>query len=332
MNYINNTYNMDKESLRIIFMGTPDFAVESLKALVLGNYNIVAVVTTPDKPVGRHGNTLQASPVKIYAQQQGIYVLQPEKLKDENFVSQLRELNADLQVVVAFRMLPEVVWNMPRFGTFNLHASLLPQYRGAAPINWAVINGEKTTGVTTFFLDHQIDTGEIIKQVRVDICDDDNAGDVHDKLMKVGAKLVTETIDKIIDGTINTIEQRLMMGEDDELKPAPKIFRDTCRINWEQPAKNVYNFVRGLSPYPASWTVMIQDNTTTDIKVFKAEITGKANGIMPGHIDTDGKSFLKVATQDQWVNILQIQAAGKKKMTILEFLIGRKLDNNVKFI
>ena len=323
---------MNKEELRIVFMGTPEFAVESLKALIEGQYNVVAVVTTPDKPVGRHGNTLQPSPVKNYAMQHGLKLLQPEKLKDPIFIQQLQELQPELQIVVAFRMLPEIVWSMPRFGTFNLHASLLPQYRGAAPINWAVINGEKTTGVTTFFIDKQIDTGEIIKQVRVNIDDEDNAGNIHDKLMTVGAKLVTDTVDKIIDGSINTLEQKLFIGDDDVLKPAPKIFRETCRINWNQTAKSIYDFIRGLSPYPAAWTVMNADNTYTDIKIFEAKIGDKNNDAKPGQVDTDGKTFLRVATQDKWVNIIYIQAAGKKKMAIQEFLIGRKMNNNEFFV
>ena len=245
---------MKKEDLRIIFMGTPEFAVESLKSLVEGGYNVVAVVTQPDKPVGRHQDTLQPSQVKQYALSQGLPVLQPVKMKDPEFVEQLRSYQADLQVVVAFRMLPEVVWDMPRFGTFNVHAALLPQYRGAAPINWAVINGETETGVTTFFLDHDIDTGRIIMQKPFAIPDDADVEYVYDGLMHLGAEIAVETIDKLIaaDGNIESMPQEEMISTDTVLHVAPKIFKDTCRIHLHQPAKKVYDFIRGLSPYPGS--------------------------------------------------------------------------------
>ena len=243
---------MDKKDLRIVYMGTPDFAVESLRRLVEGGYNIVGVITMPDKPMGRHGSVLQASPVKQYAVSQGLKVLQPEKLKDETFVNELRALQADLQIVVAFRMLPEVVWNMPRLGTFNLHASLLPQYRGAAPINWAVINGDTETGITTFFLQHEIDTGAIIQQVRVPIADTDNVEVVHDKLMVLGGDLVIETVEAILAGTVKAIPQETLFQSDADLRPAPKIFKETCRIDWSKGVKKVYDFIRGLSPYPAA--------------------------------------------------------------------------------
>ena len=248
---------MEKKDLRIVYMGTPEFAVESLKRLVEGGYNIVGVITMPDKPMGRHGSVLQPSPVKQYAVSQGLKVLQPEKLKDESFVAELRELKADLQIVVAFRMLPEVVWNMPRLGTFNLHASLLPQYRGAAPINWAVINGETETGITTFFLKHEIDTGEIIDQVRVPIADTDNVGDVYERLMNLGGDLVVKTVDSILDGSVKTVPQD-KLAEGEVLRPAPKIFKETCRIDWSKGVKQIYDFVRGLSPYPAAWTELCQ--------------------------------------------------------------------------
>ena len=236
---------MQKEDLRIVYMGTPDFAVESLRQLVEGGYNVVGVITMPDKPMGRHGSVLQPSPVKQYAVEKGLRVLQPVNLKDEAFVEELRSLKADLQIVVAFRMLPEIVWSMPRLGTFNLHASLLPQYRGAAPINWAVINGDKETGVTTFFLKHEIDTGAVIRQVRMPISDTDCVGDVHDRLMMLGGNMVCDTVDDIIAGTAQATPQEKMITE--ELRPAPKIFKDTCRINWQKPAKQVYDFIRGLS-------------------------------------------------------------------------------------
>ena len=245
---------MRKEDFRIVYMGTPDFAVESLRALVEGGYNVVAVVTMPDKPIGRHGSVLQPSPVKQYALEQGLKVMQPEKLKDPEFVEELRALKADLQIVVAFRMLPEIVWSMPPYGTFNAHASLLPKYRGAAPINWAVINGETETGITTFFLKHEIDTGDIIQQVRIPIEETDNVEVVHDKLMMLSGKLVTETVDNILAGTVTSIPQDQF--KDVPLTPAPKIFRETCRINWNQPTKRIYDFIRGLSPYPAAWTTL----------------------------------------------------------------------------
>ena len=234
---------MDKKDLRIVYMGTPEFAVESLKRLVEGGYNIVGVITMPDKPMGRHGSVLQPSPVKQYAVSQGLKVLQPEKLKNEEFVAELRSLNADLQIVVAFRMLPEVVWSMPRLGTFNLHASLLPQYRGAAPINWAVINGDTETGITTFFLKHEIDTGEIIDQVRVPIADTDNVEVVYERLMRLGGDLVLKTVDAILEGSVKTIPQE-ELAQVGELRPAPKIFKETCRIDWTIGVKRIYDFVQ----------------------------------------------------------------------------------------
>ena len=317
-------------------MGTPEFAVESLKALVEGGYNIVGVITMPDKPMGRHGSQLSMSPVKVYALEQGLKVLQPVKLKDPDFLKELESLAAELQIVVAFRMLPEVVWNMPHLGTFNLHASLLPQYRGAAPINWAVINGEKETGVTTFFLKHEIDTGEVIKQVRVPIADTDDVGVVHDKLMTIGAKLVTDTVNKIIDGTLRTVEQDLMIGEKDVLKPAPKIFRETCRINWNQSRKKVYDFIRGLSPYPAAWTVLESDGKQTDIKIYQTSKiqNAQAPGAVSrsaGSVWTDGKTFMRAATADGWLDILTLQQAGKKRMGVADFLRGFKVAEGAKF-
>ena len=253
-------------------MGTPEFAVESLKRLVEGGYNVVGVITMPDKPMGRHGSVLQPSPVKEYAVSQGLKILQPERLKDEAFLEELRALQADLQIVVAFRMLPEVVWAMPPMGTFNLHAALLPQYRGAAPINWAVINGDTETGITTFFLQHEIDTGDIIQQVRVPIEDTDNVGVVYDKLMMLGGNLVLETVDAILAGTIQPIPQDKLIQPETELRPAPKIFKETCRIDWSVGVKKVYDFVRGLSPYPAAWTeLMLPDGNRQVVKVYETE-------------------------------------------------------------
>ena len=319
---------MKQEDLRIVYMGTPEFAVESLKCLVEGGYNVVGVITMPDKPVGRHQDTLQASPVKQYAVSQGLKVLQPVKLKDEAFIEELRTLKADLQIVVAFRMLPEVVWNMPRLGTFNLHASLLPQYRGAAPINWAVINGDTETGITTFFLKHEIDTGEIIQQVRIPIADTDNVEIVYDKLMVLGGKLVTETVDHILDGTVKSIPQE-SITTDELLRPAPKIFKETCRIDWnEKNVKQLYDFVRGLSPYPAAWTEMEQeDGKRLTLKIFQTEKEFTSHNLSIGDIVSDGKRYLKVAATDGFLNLKEIQLAGKKRMNVEDFLRGFRIDN-----
>lgn len=316
---------MEKKELRIVYMGTPDFAVESLRALVEGGYNVVGVITMPDKPVGRHGSVLQASPVKEYALSQNLPVLQPEKLKDEAFITELRALNADLQIVVAFRMLPEVVWDMPRFGTFNLHASLLPQYRGAAPINWAVINGDTETGVTTFFLTHEIDTGKIIRQKHLPIADTDNVGVVHDALMAMGAGLVTETVDLLLAGKVDAVPQEEFFKDAAELRPAPKIFKDTCRINWEQPLKNIYDFIRGLSPYPAAWTDLVApDGSCLTLKVYEAEKYTASHNHATGTIHTDAKSYIDVAVKDGYIRLLTLQLAGKKRMEVKDFLNGNK--------
>ncbi|MBR4366829.1 MAG: methionyl-tRNA formyltransferase [Bacteroidaceae bacterium] len=324
---------MDKNSVRIVFMGTPEFAVESLRALVEGGYNVVGVVTMPDKPIGRHGSVLQASPVKQYAVEHGLTVLQPQKLKDEAFVESLRALNAQLQIVVAFRMLPEVVWAMPTLGTFNLHASLLPQYRGAAPINWAIINGEKETGITTFFLKHEIDTGEVIQQVKIPILDTDNVGDVHDRLMALGAELVTQTVDAIIDGTVRTIPQELIAGKNASLKPAPKIFHDTCRIDWKHMnTKQVYDFIRGLSPYPAAWTTLVAGDKVTEMKVFETRKLTLDNNDSDqvGTIKTDGRTYLRVRLVDGLIDILTLQLAGKKRMDVAAFLNGFKVEEGMR--
>ncbi|WP_462357325.1 methionyl-tRNA formyltransferase [Phocaeicola coprocola] len=313
---------MDKKDLRIVYMGTPEFAVESLKRLVEGGYNIVGVITMPDKPMGRHGSVLQPSPVKQYAVSQGLKVLQPEKLKNEEFVAGLRSLNADLQIVVAFRMLPEVVWNMPRLGTFNLHASLLPQYRGAAPINWAVINGDTETGITTFFLKHEIDTGEVIDQVRVPIADTDNVEVVYERLMRLGGDLVLKTVDAILEGSVKTIPQE-ELAQVGELRPAPKIFKETCRIDWTIGVKRIYDFVRGLSPYPAAWTELYQEGTDpVMLKIFETEKLFCEHSLAPGTIVTDCKTYFKIASSDGYVNVLSLQLAGKKRMEINDFLRG----------
>ena len=312
-------------------MGTPEFAVETLRALVEGGYNVVAVVTQPDKPVGRHQDTLQPSAVKRYAVEHGLPVLQPEKMKDPAFVEELKSYNADLQVVVAFRMLPEVVWAMPRFGTFNVHAALLPQYRGAAPINWAVINGEKQTGVTTFFLDHDIDTGRIIMQEPFEIKDEYNVEDVYNGLMKLGAGIALKTIDKIIegDGHVDSLPQEDMIPVGQELHNAPKIFKETCLIDWNATAKRVHDFVRGLSPYPGAWTNMTgQDGKASVLKVFKTTLTTiPCNGRDAGTIMVfNGK--LLVATANCWLQLDEIQLSGKKRMDAKAFLNGvRDIEN-----
>ena len=313
---------MENKDLRIVYMGTPEFAVESLKRLVEGGYQVVGVITMPDKPMGRHGSVLQASPVKQYAVSQGLKVLQPEKLKNEEFLEELRALKADLQIVVAFRMLPEVVWNMPRLGTFNLHASLLPQYRGAAPINWAVINGETETGITTFFLKHEIDTGEIIDQVRIPIADTDNVEVVYDKLMKLGGDLVVKTVDAILEGKVKTTPQE-QLAKAEELRPAPKIFKETCRIDWTAGVKKVYDFVRGLSPYPAAWTELHQGEAApVSLKIFETEKLFTPHTLKPGTVVTDKKTYFHIASTDGFLRVLSLQLAGKKRMDVADFLRG----------
>ena len=313
---------MDKKDLRIVFMGTPEFAVGTLRALVEGGYNVVAVVTQPDKPVGRHQDQLHQSEVKQYALAQGLPVLQPVKMKDPDFVSRLAGYRADLQVVVAFRMLPEVVWAMPRFGTFNVHAALLPQYRGAAPINWAVINGETETGVTTFFLDHDIDTGRIILQTRFAIPDDADVEYVYDGLMDLGAQAAIETINLILhgDGTIPS-EPQDNLAQGMELHGAPKIFKDTCRINWQQPQKRVYDFIRGLSPYPGAWTTYNRKGKDTVLKIFKtAKTQRKATG-EPGSMQVDGGKLYANCADGQ-LQVLELQQSGKRRMQAADFING----------
>lgn len=313
--------------MRIVFMGTPDFAVESLKTLVEHNYNVVGVITMPDKPAGR-GHKIQFSPVKQYALEKGLRLLQPEKLKDTDFLEELRSLQADVQVVVAFRMLPEVVWNMPAYGTFNLHASLLPQYRGAAPINYAIINGETETGATTFFLTHEIDTGKIILQEKTAISETDNAGTIHDKLMVMGAGMVRKTIDLLIAGKTDAIDQSQFITNDTVLKTAPKIFKENCEINVNDTVENIYNFVRGLSPYPTARLeiTLPNSNEITALKVFETSKEIAAHQLPAGTIDTDGKTYLKVAAQNGFIHLESIQAAGKKRMSAGEFLRGMRLE------
>lgn len=306
--------------LRIIYMGTPDFAVEPLKTLVEAGKNVVAVVTMPDKPAGR-GHKLQFSPVKEYALKAGIPVLQPENLKSPDFLQELASYNADLQIVVAFRMLPEAVWSMPKYGTFNLHASLLPRYRGAAPINWAVINGDKETGITTFFLKHEIDTGNIILQEKVAIDEEDNAGDVHDKLMYLGADLVLKTLKMIEEDNVITRPQ-----DDAQASPAPKIFKDTAKLDFDKCAADIRNLVRGMAPYPAAWfNIKLQDGNESMMKIFKVSTEEKNHNYSVGTILTDGKKMLKIACKDGFINLLEVQMAGKKRMAAEDLMRGTNL-------
>lgn len=332
---------MDKKNMRIIYMGTPDFAVEPLRQLLDNGYNVVGVITMPDKAIGRHHDTLQPSPVKKFyleqkLEERGIALLQPEKLKDEEFLAQLRALKADLQVVVAFRMLPEVVWAMPPMGTFNLHTALLPQYRGAAPMNWAIIHGDKETGVTTFFLDHDIDTGRIIMQERTPIHDTDNVGDIHDRLMMLGSELVLKTVRAIEDGTALSVPQEQFLT-DKPLRHAPKIFKETCQIDWTAGLVHVYNFVRGLSPYPAAWsTLVMPDGKRQDVKVFQTSKEPREDvSLTTGTLLVEGASTkhpqLKVAVPGGYLVIEQLQVAGKKRMSASDFLRGAHLPEGSRF-
>ena len=303
-------------------MGTPSFAVQSLISIIKSGYQVVGVVTAPDKPSGR-GQKIIPSPVKECALENGIPVLQPEKLKDPEFIRELKELNPDLQVVVAFRMLPEVIWELPPSGTINLHASLLPQYRGAAPINWVIINGEKITGLTTFFIRHEIDTGNIILQEKLDISPEETAGELHDRLMMTGASLVVKTVGKISKGDVTTIDQRNLIEEGVELKKAPKIFTEDCRINWNEKVDHINNFIRGLSPYPGAWSEWQKpDGGILFLKIFTAKKETIRPVHSPGAIITDYKTQLEIAATDGYISILNLQQAGKKRMDVADFLRG----------
>ena len=317
---------------RIVYMGTPEFAVAPLDALIKDGFNVVGVVTVADKASGR-GLKVNESAVKKYAVEHGIPVLQPISLKDPEFLKQLQAWNADLFVVVAFRMLPKVVWEMPKYGTFNLHAALLPQYRGAAPINWAVINGEKATGVTTFMIDDGMDTGRIIYREQCIIDSEDTAGDVHDKLMEIGAEIVVQTVEDILEENIELRIQKSFIQGSEILKPAPKLSRELCHIDWNGKTKKLHNLVRGLSPYPAAFTELQKDDKVTQMKIFKtAKVTGEAytemlrtcelSSAAPGTVLSDGRSFLAIATEDGALSILELQLAGKKRLSVKEFLIG----------
>jgi methionyl-tRNA formyltransferase len=312
---------MEKKDLRIVFMGTPDFAVASLQAIRESGYTVAGVITAPDREAGR-GKKVRFSAVKEYALKYDLKILQPEKLKNEQFIDELASLKADLQVVVAFRMLPEIVWNMPPLGTFNLHASLLPQYRGAAPINHALINGEKVTGVTTFFLDKEIDTGRIIDRVEVPVFEDDDFGTLHDRLMEAGAKLVVDTIEKIRTGTVTPIDQASLVKPGEVLHPAPKIFKEFCEINWHRKAEEVYNFIRGLSPYPGAYTYFnIEDGGQLMVKIFKTEYEEVPHNAIPGSVMRNGDQ-IKIAAADGYIDIKELQAPGKKRMSAGDFLRG----------
>jgi len=313
---------VDKKELRIVFMGTPEFAVATLAQLVQNNYNIVGVITAPDKPSGR-GRKLQASAVKKYAVANNLKILQPTNLKNESFLEELVALKVNLQVVVAFRMLPKVVWQIPTYGTFNLHSSLLPNYRGAAPINWAIINGETETGVSTFFIDDKIDTGEIILQEGTTIAPDDTAGVLHDKLMVLGAELVLKTIQQIEANEVVTIPQ----DETKELKEAFKIHKDTCKIDWEQSIDTIYNHIRGLSPYPTSWTTLKNGDDSIFLKIYNVEIEKELHSHKTGFLLVDKKS-IRVAVKGGYIKLLEIQLPGKRKMKTHEVLNGLKLKEN----
>ena len=316
--------------LRIVFMGTPEFAVPSLRALVAGGYHVVAVVTTPDKPAGR-GQKLHESDVKVAARELGLPVLQPVKLRDPEFVGALRALRPDLGIVIAFRMLPEIIWAMPRLGTFNLHASLLPQYRGAAPINWAIINGETETGVTTFLLNHEIDKGAILDQVRVPIGPEDTVGTMYERLMNLGTSLVTQTVDRIAAGDITPVEQQSV--DERTLRPAPKIFKEDCRIDWTRPGKRIVDFIRGLSPYPAAWTEMYRegDAAPSTVKIFSVSFEPAQHGEPCGTIESDGRTLIRVACADGWITLGELQLAGKKRLTVHDLLLGWRDINLCRF-
>ncbi len=306
--------------MRIIFMGTPDFAVESLKALVENHCNVVAVITAPDKPAGR-GQKLRETPVKVYANLNNIPVLQPPRLKNPEFLEELRSYKADLQIVVAFRMLPEIIWAMPPKGTFNLHGSLLPQYRGAAPINWAIMNGEEQTGVTTFFIEKEIDTGKIMFTDTLDIGENMTAGELHDEMMVAGANLVLKTVRAIEKNEYPVVAQNELINSETELKEAPKIHKETCQINWNKTASEVHNHIRGLSPYPAAWAELMVNSKQQAVKIFESRVAGNKSGIT-GKIDTDNKTYLSVGTALGSVHILSLQMPGKKRISIEEFLRG----------
>lgn len=314
--------------MKIVFMGTPDFAVASLDAIVKAGYNVAAVVTAPDKPAGR-GQKLSVSAVKEYALANNLHILQPEKLKDENFIAALKELNADVFVVVAFRMLPEVVWRLPPKGTFNLHGSLLPQYRGAAPINRAVMNGEKETGVTTFFIEKEIDTGKILFSEKTEIKENETAGEVHDRLMMIGGELVVKTLKAIETNTYKETEQNEIVKEGMQLNAAPKIFKDDCRIDWTKNVNEIHNHIRGLSPYPAAFTEFVSPSGEKhSVKLFRCEKEFKEHTHQPGTIISDNRGYIYIAAKGGFIKVHELQLSGKKKMPVKDFLLGFKIEGN----
>ena len=306
-------------------MGTPDFAVETLKVLIENDYDVVGVITSPDRPAGR-GQKIHESAVKKYAVEQGLTVLQPLKFKNPEFLEELKALDANLQIVVAFRMLPEVVWDMPEYGTFNLHASLLPQYRGAAPINWAIMNGEKESGVTTFFIEKEIDTGKILFQEKVTINDQDNAGVLHDKLMEVGGKLVLKTVKAIEEDDYSETSQESLFTSEKELKPAHKIFKQDCKIDWNRDINEINNFVRGLSPYPCAWTEFVDEKEKSlTTKIYAVEVIDKKK--YEFKVESDNKTFIHISTPNGKLSVIEFQPAGKRKMKVTDYLKGNKFDN-----
>ncbi len=323
---IQNNKEHTMKDLRIVFMGTPDFAVDTLKTLVENNYNIVGVITAPDKPAGR-GRKLHESAVKQYAVSQNLNVLQPTNLKNEEFLDELKALEANLQVVVAFRMLPKVVWQMPEYGTFNLHASLLPNYRGAAPINWAIINGETTTGVSTFFINEDIDTGDMIMQESIDIDPEENVGSLHDKLMTIGSALVLKTVKLIASEDVATTPQQ----DTAEIKTAYKLNRDNCKINWEAPMNDIYNLIRGLSPYPGAWCTLVNDEEHLDVKIYASSKEQADHNYNLGDV-VASKKELKVAVQDGYLNIKEIKLPGKRAMDVKALLNGYEFHSNAKML
>ncbi|MEO5571628.1 MAG: methionyl-tRNA formyltransferase [Bacteroidia bacterium] len=323
---------MAERKLKIIFLGTPEFAVPSLEILLKNRYEIAGVVTAPDQPSGR-GLQLTPSAIKKFAVENNLRIFQPEKLKDEDFLNEIRKLNPDLQIVVAFRMMPKELWQLPRLGTFNLHASLLPQYRGAAPINRAIMNGEKETGVTTFFLKHEVDTGNILFREKVSINENETAGELHDKLKLIGAELVLKTVKAIEENNYKEISQSELTRVDEQLKPAPKIFKEDCRINWDQNIETIHNYIRGLSPYPAAFTEIISsDHQKHFVKIFKSEQEASSAHTVPGKMETDGKTFLTIAGKNGFLKITELQLQGRKKLLVEELLRGFKITNDWKAV
>jgi methionyl-tRNA formyltransferase len=323
---------ISKNDLRIVYMGTPQFAVEPLRAILGNGYQVAAVVTTPDKPAGR-GQKLSQSAVKIFAESQNLKVLQPEKLKDQVFINELNRINPHIIIVVAFRMLPEIIWQIPSMGTFNLHASLLPQYRGAAPINWAIINGEHETGITTFLIDQKIDTGGILLNKKVSISPSESAGELHDRLMLLGGELVVNTIELLSSGNAKAIPQEQIIDSNIQIKSAPKLFKETTRIDWNRSATEIHNLIRGLSPYPAAWCELQSANgQTTTAKIFRSQVVDNKIIQEKGTIESDGKTFINVQCGEGQISISEIQLAGKKNLSIKDFLLGFREIENFKFV